>query len=251
MGPAGARRGSAAPQTAARARAAIAVSVLALCGFCGSAPQWDEPVPIFDGETLDGWRAVPEELGAAWSVRDGAIQGKGMARRLSYLVYAGDEHLRDFELAFSYRMLTDGNTGVEVRARPDTSGKRPFEGYHADLGHVGIGPNILGAWDFHFATRKEFPCGRGTRLVIDESGAGRHETIENAVQLRDINARDWNRCRILARGAHLQFVINGLLSSEFVDGAAEGPLKTGLLALQLHDDTTTVQFRDILLKRLR
>ena len=251
MGPAGARRGSAAPQTAARARAAIAVSALSLCGFCASAPQGDEPVPIFDGETLDGWRAVPEELGAAWSVRDGAIQGKGMARRLSYLVYAGDEHLGDFELAFSYRMLTDGNTGVEVRARPDTSGKRPFEGYHADLGHVGIGPNILGAWDFHFATRKEFPCGRGTRLVIDESGAGRHETIANAVQLRDINARDWNRCRILARGAHLQFVINGLLSSEFVDGAAEGRLETGLLALQLHDDTTTVQFRDILLKRLR
>ena len=85
-----------------------------------------------------------------------------------------------------------------------------------------------------YAIRCDIPTGTATRKY-----------------LRDINARDWNRCRILARGAHLQFVINGLLSSEFVDGAAEGPLKTGLLALQLHDDTTTVQFRDILLKRLR
>ncbi len=169
---------------------------------------------------------------------------------LAQLVYSADEDLSDFELRFSYRMLTDGNTGVELRARADPTGKRPFEGYHADLGHVGIGPQILGAWDFHFATRTEFPCERGTRLIIDEAGAGLHQRIEDPLGIEDFRERDWNHCRIRARGDHFQFFINRKLSSEFTDGIGKGRLESGSIALQLHDDRTIVQFKDILLKRL-
>lgn len=204
---------------------------------------------IFNGTTLAGWRAVPEGLLSSWSVSDGAIQGKGLENQLAYLVYAGDEALRDFELRFSYRMLTEGNTGVELRARVDETGKRPFEGYHADLGHVGIGPMVLGAWDFHFASRKEFPCPRGTRLVISEDGSVDHEVIDDHVVLDDIKTRNWNQCHILANGNRFQFLINGKLSSEFVDGIDEGRLESGFIALQLHDKGMVVQFKDILLKR--
>ena len=224
---------------------------LHLLACCGAVPREGGFVPIFDGKSLTHWRALPEDLGAAWSVQDGTIQGEGLAKRLSYLVYSADEKLHDFELKFSYRMLTDGNTGVELRAREDTTGKRPFEGYHADLGHVGIGPQILGAWDFHFATRTEYPCERGTRLIIDKTGHGRHERIQDSVRLEDIRKRDWNRCHIRARGDHFQFFINRKLSSEFIDGIGEGRLENGSIALQLHDDQTIVQFKDILLKRLR
>ncbi len=170
---------------------------------------------------------------------------------MAYLVYAGDEDLADFELKFSYRMVTDGNTGIEVRARRDSSGKRPFEGYHADLGHVGIGPHILGAWDCHFESREEFPCERGTRLVIEKHGAGRWEPIQNAVRLGGIKERDWNRGLIRARGNRLQFFINGTLSSELIDGHAAGYLKSGLIALQLHDKGTVVEFREIRIRRFR
>ena len=231
-------------------RLAVFASGLSLHLFavCGTGPDGPGFVPIFDGRTLTDWRAVPEDLGGGWSVKDGAIQGQGIENRLAYLVYTGNEDLGDFELKFSYRMLTDGNTGVELRAREDATGKRPFEGYHADLGHVGIGPGILGAWDFHFATRTEFPCERGRRLLIDETGAGRHEWIEEPVQVDDIKVRDWNQCHVRARGNHFQFFINGMLSSEFVDGIGEGRLESGSIALQLHDDRTIVQFKEILLK---
>ena len=222
-----------------------------ILGAYATARGDDGWVPIFDGETLSGWQANPEALAAGWSVHDGAIQGKGIEDRQAYLVYSGNADLSDFELKFSYRMLTDGNTGVELRARVDTTGKRPFEGYHADLGHVGIGPLILGAWDFHFATRKEFPCERGTRLVIKEDGTAHAERLENHVRLVDIRKRDWNRCHIVARGNHLRFSINGILSSEFVDGIRKGRLDSGLIALQIHEEGTVVQFKDILLKSLR
>jgi len=205
-------------------------------------------VRIFDGKVLKDWRPVPQNLSSSWSVKDGVIRGEGLEDRLAYLVYAGDEAIGDFELKFQYRMLTNGNTGVEVRGHVDKTGKRPFEGYHADLGHVGIGPQILGAWDFHFATRKEFPSERGTRLTIDESGAGHHETIADHITLAEIKKRDWNRCHIVANGNDLQFSINGKLASAFTDGIREGRLGEGLIAFQLRDKGMVVEFKDILLK---
>ena len=204
---------------------------------------------IFDGKTLDGWRAVPADSLSDWSVQGGVIVGLGSADRLSYLVWK-EEKLTDFELELSYRLPGEGNTGVEIRSQPDLTGKRPFEGYHADLGHVGIGPRILGAWDFHFASRKEFPCNRGTRLVIDENGKPHSSTIVGALTTADIRPHQWNDVRIVARGNHFQFFINGKLASEFTDNAKSGQLEYGAIGLQIHDKGMSVEFKDIRLKKL-
>ena len=204
---------------------------------------------IFDGKSLDGWHALPADSLNDWSVRDGVLVGLGSKDRLSYLVF-DDKELTDFELKLSYRMPGKGNTGIEVRSRPDVSGKRPFEGYHADLGHVGIGPQVLGAWDFHFATRKEHPCLRGTRLRIGENEEAHIEEIADAISLSDIRPQQWNDVRIVARGNHFEFYINGKLSSEFTDNAKEGQLEKGAIALQIHDKGMSVEFKDIRLRRL-
>ncbi len=204
---------------------------------------------IFDGKTLDGWHADPKECASDWTVRDGAIVGTGSADRLAYLVWK-DEHLTDFELELQYRLPGKGNTGVEIRSQPDLTGKRPFEGYHADLGHVGIGPHILGAWDFHFARRKEYPCNRGTRLVIDKNGKPLSSTIPGALTVADIRPHQWNDVRIVARGNHFQFFINDKLASEFTDNAKSGRLSQGAIGLQIHDKGMQVEFKDIYLKLL-
>lgn len=228
-------------------RIALTVVVAMLLGSSAFADEFE---PIFDGKTLRGWSALPADSKSDWSVVDGAIVGRGSANRLTYLVF-DDDGLKDFELQLQYRMQSEGNTGVEIRARPDKTNKRPFEGYHADLGHIGIGENILGAWDFHFAKRKEHPCPRGARLVIDENEKGRLSKIENAVTLKDIRKRDWNDVRIVAKESHFQFFINGKLASEFTDKAKVGQLKQGAIALQLHDKGMHVEFRQLRLKRLK
>ncbi len=206
---------------------------------------------IFDGKSLEGWREAPKGKALAWSVKDGVIRGEGKENRQVYLIYSVDESLRDFELKFHYRLPTKGNTGVETRARVDKTRKRDFEGYHADLGHVGIGDGILGAWDFHFGkgTRKEFPCPRGASLTIDENGKGHHEKIKNAVAVAEIKKGDWNSCRIVAKGNHFQFFINGKLSSEFTDKLEGQQLKEGFIGLQLHDKGMIVEFKDLFLKK--
>jgi hypothetical protein len=204
---------------------------------------------IFDGKTLDGWHAVPKESASDWTVRDGAIVGHGSADRLSYLVWK-DENLTDFELKLRYRLPGKGNTGVEVRSQPDLTGKRPFEGYHADLGHVGIGPNVLGAWDFHFAKRKEYPCPHGTRLTIDENDKPHSSTIPGALTVAEIRPHEWNDVHIIAHGNHFRFFINGKLASEFTDNAKSGRLDYGAIGLQIHDKDMQVEFKDIRLKQL-
>ena len=244
-----------------RHRPAVLLLVCMICCLsCSShdemaSPGADPPdsgdfVTLFDGETLKGWSVVPAETAADWSVHQGAVIGLGSADRLSYLIWQ-DDKLTDFELRLRYRLLTDGNSGVEVRAQPDASGKRPFEGYHADFGHIGIGPNILGAWDFHFATRKEHPCPRGTRLVIGADETPRHSEIEGALTTEDVRRRDWNDVRIVARGNRFQFFINGKLASEFTDNAKQGRLDHGAIGLQLHDKGMRVEFKDLRLKRFQ
>jgi len=182
-----------------------------------------------------------------WTVEDGIIVGRGSKKRLNYLVWK-DRELTDFELKLSYRLPRNGNTGIEIRSRRDTTGKRPFEGYHADLGHLGIGPHILGAWDFHFAKRKEYPCNRGTRLVIDADGKAKFSKIDGALTKADIRRGQWNEVRIIARGNRFQFFINGKLTSEFTDNAKRGRLDKGAIALQIHDKGMHVEFKDIRLK---
>ena len=147
-------------------------------------------------------------------------------------------------------MVTDGNTGIEVRANRDLTGKRPFEGYHADLGHVGIGPQILGAWDFHFATRAELPCPRGSQLSIDEEGNLKSGKILGGLARNDIRRRDWNSVRIVAQGTRFRFFINNLLTAEFRDDSKQGRLDRGRAGLQLHDKGMHVEFRNLRLKKL-
>lgn len=205
-------------------------------------------VKIFDGKTLKGWHPVPKDGVVDWQVKQGMIVGTGSKQRLSYLVYK-DENLKDFELKFQYRLPAEGNTGVEIRSQHDKSGKRPFIGYHADLGHIGIGDHILGAWDFHFAGRKEYACYRGTNLVIDPDGKTHHSKIANPVQLKDIRDKDWNEVHVIAKGNHFQFFINGKPASEFTDNFKER-LQSGAIGLQIHDKGMQVHFKDVRLKRL-
>jgi len=210
---------------------------------------------LFDGRTLAGWNAVPLSTSSDWSVHDGAIAGVGSADRLSYLVWK-DHTLTDFELRLRYRLLTEGNTGVEIRAIPDVSRRRPFEGYHADIIHGISQSNYLGGWDFHFAKRAEHQrtehaCPRGTRLVIAENDSPHATTIENGLTADDVNERDWNDVRIIATGNHFEYFINSKLASEFTDNRRSGRLDQGAIGLQLHNRGMRVEFKDLRIRTLR
>ncbi|MHC4249255.1 MAG: 3-keto-disaccharide hydrolase [Planctomycetota bacterium] len=204
-------------------------------------------VSIFDGQTLKGWQASPAKTAPAWTVRDGMIVGDGDKGR-GYLTYERGD-IADLELKLSYRFPGKGNSGISIRARKDETGRRHFQCYHADLGHVGIGGRVLGAWDFHTPGRREHACFRGDRLVIDRDDRPRKSKIEGAVTREDINKGEWNTVHVIARGSNFRFFINGKLASEFTERLpAEKRLHRGMIQLQLHDPGMIVHFKDIRLK---
>lgn len=205
-------------------------------------------VPIFDGKSLDGWEEMPASEKPAWRVKDGVIFGDGDLGR-GYLVYENHE-LADFEIKFSYRFPKQkGNSGMNIRAKADATGKRAFTGYHVDLGHVGIGKQVLGAWDFHTPGRREHACFRGDRLVIDKDDKSSVTKIEGAVTADDINKGDWNHVHVVVKGNSFKFSINGKPASEFIEHLPDDKrLHKGMIQLQLHDPGMTVEFKDLRLK---
>lgn len=207
-------------------------------------------VSIFDGKTLKGWEVMPAKATQAWMAGDGMIVGDGDKGR-SYLVFE-NKQIADFELMLSYRFPGEGNSGVSIRARKDKTGTRAFQSYHADFGHLGIGKQVLGAWDFHTPGRKEHACFRGDRLVIDEDDKPTVTPIAGALTAGDIRKGDWNRVHVIARGNNFKFYINGKLASEFTEHLSkERRLDSGMIQLQLHDPGMIVHFKDIRLKILK
>ena len=208
-------------------------------------------VSMFDGKTLKGWEATPVKIAPAWTVQDGMIVGNGDKGR-GYLTCTANKNVADLELKFSYRFPGKGNSGVNIRAIPDKTRRRDFQSYHADLGHLGIGKNVMGAWDFHTPGRREHRCFRGDRLVIAENDQPTITPIKNALTAVDIRKGDWNHVHIIVEGNRFQLFINGKLSSEFTEHLPQAKrLQSGMIQLQLHDPGMIVQFRDLQLKVLK
>ncbi len=229
-----------------------AYAVLLVSAGVSAAEQETESgfTSMFDGKSLASWTVMPAKAAKAWTVKDGMIVGDGDKGR-SYLVYEKRE-IADFELKFSYRFPGKGNSGVSIRARKDETQKRDFQSYHADLGHLGIGKQVLGAWDFHTPGRQEHACFRGDRLVIDVNDKPTVTNINGAVTSSDIRRGDWNHVHVIARGNQFQFFINGKLASEFTEHLKEERrLDKGMIQLQLHDPGMVVHFKNLRIKILR
>ena len=215
------------------------------------AVEKDGFVSMFDGKTLKGWEATPSKTAAAWTVKDGMIVGNGDKGR-GYLTYTPNKNVADLEMKFSYRFPGKGNSGVNIRSIRDKTRRRDFQSYHADLGHLGIGKNVMGAWDFHTPGRREHRCFRGDRLVIAEDDKPTITPIEGALTAADIRKGDWNHVHIIAKGNNFKLYINGKLSSEFTEHLPQAKrLKGGMIQLQLHDPGMIVHFKDLQLKVLK
>ena len=208
-------------------------------------------VSIFDGKSLNGWEATPAKSAQAWQVKNGAIVGTGDKGR-GYLTYSKNKNIADLELKFRYRFPGKGNSGVSIRAIADKTGRRDFQSYHADLGHVGIGNQILGAWDFHTPGRREHRCFLGDSLVIGKDDEPVITAIRDGLDVSSIKKGDWNDVRVFAKANVFKFYINGKLASEFTEHLPESKrLKSGMIQLQLHDPGMVVEFKDIKLKVLK
>lgn len=78
---------------------------------------------LFDGETLDGWKAYNGDIPKAWSVEDQAMYCDGSDDGDDIMT---DESYTDFDLKFHWKIEKDGNSGVIYRTREGKQWSRPY-----------------------------------------------------------------------------------------------------------------------------
>ena len=206
----------------------------------------DRFVSIFDGKTLDGWKAPDMSF---WKVEDGAITGEVTAdhkpKETLFLVWQGGE-AKDFELKFQFRIFgKESNSGMQFRSEVKERGL--VHGYQADID--GLGKFAAGIWD-EFGTRRSL-AGRGERVKWDAEGKRTVvEKIADPFGEKPADLTQWTEYHIIARGDTVRLMVNGKLACELVDQDKQKARAGGVFAVPVITKEMKVQYKDIRLKRL-
>ncbi len=207
------------------------LTVLALCFGCSS-PGWTQPEqadpasktqlrPLFDGETLDGWRQAGGK--ATYRVEDQCIVGEVGPGPNSFL--CTEATYGDFELELEFRMDVTINSGIQIRSHQTDAGG--VFGYQCE-----IDPSER-SW---------------TGGIFEEGRRGWLDPLEGDDAARGAFKRDgWNTMRVLAIGPHLRTWVNGIPCADLLD-----PMDLeGFIALQVHNGSEgQLRWRNVRLRDL-
>ncbi len=147
---------------------------------------------LFDGQSLDGWRAVGGGKFPAhcWNVTDGCLHA--CVAKPTYQDIRTIDEYGDFELEFEWKIARDGNSGVKYLI------------YHEDV------------WSPPGVTTKH-ARGRGFEYQVADGAAARGE-LETAGALYGFLAPsqamakpcgEFNEARIIRQGMHVEHWLNG------------------------------------------
>jgi hypothetical protein len=170
-----------------------------------SAAEW---TTIFNGESLDGWKAIGS---AQWFAIDRCIAAQG-AR--SYLVFRPEgPPLRDFEIRADININPAGNSGLFVRCDPNA----PAEGYEVQIAGSSA--------DNEYCTGSIW----GKKAI-----PGPDPTLDNA----------WFKIHVTVLGSRIVVQINGRTVMDYSD--TRHP--EGYVALQHWTSETRVRFANVQIK---
>lgn len=226
---------------------ALALSISPTLPGASPQPGDDGFIPLFDGRTLEGWKAPDLSW---WSVEDGAITGRitpeHPCRTNQYLVWQGGD-LADFELKLQSRLTGDGaiNNGFQFRSRVLPDGD--VAGYQMDN-------NLQTEWLVRLYDEfgRHTLALRGQRTVLDPDGTATSSELAGAAGPAWFHLEDWHEYHLTCHGSRLTLRVDGRLTAEVEDHDRRRSDAQGALALQLHSGPPTrVQFRHIRLKVLQ
>jgi hypothetical protein len=213
----------------------LAVAGVLLAGGSGRASMQEAARPLFDGRTLDGWRAfMSEGPPPGWAAVDGTLARTGPGGD----ILTTDE-FGDFELRLQWKIAEGGNSGIFFRVVSE--GSQVWES----------GPEM------QILDNARHVDGKNP-LTSAGSNYGLHAPVRDVT--RPIG--EWNDVRLVVAGAKVEHWLNGVKvveyelwspaweslvkGSKFVTMPAYGRAKRGRIALQDHGDP--VWFRNITIR---
>jgi hypothetical protein len=205
-------------------------------------------VRIFDG-TLKNWDGDPTFWRADSMMIIGESTPEHRVTLNNFIIWRGGV-LRDFELKVEAR-LTGTNSGIQVRSRqlPDSVGKWVLAGYQADMDAANMYPGNL----HEERGNRAFIAPRGG--IARDTGSGPSLTLGSLgspVEMKGLwNNGGWNQYHIIARGNMIMVILNGRVTSIFIDEDRSLRALEGLLGFQMHvGPPFTVQYRNVFLREL-
>jgi hypothetical protein len=195
--------------------------------------------PLFDGKSMKGWHAYqkPGVPVKGWEVVDGAITRVSTGGDI-----LSDDEFGDFELELEWKLKPVGNSGIFYRATETTE-------------HV-----YENATEMQVLDNLRHPDNK-TPLTLAGANYALYPAPADAVK----PVGEWNRVRIVAKGAHVEHWLNGkkvveyelwspdwearVQKSKFSVFPLYGRAKKGRIGLQDHGDW--VAYRGIRVRELK
>jgi hypothetical protein len=183
--------------------------------------RFGEPVELFDGASLNGWRLTNPKDTSAWSASDGVLRNAPALEEGPDAKQFGnlrtEREFEDFRLTLEVRLPKGGNSGIYLRGRyevqvTDAYGRPPSWG--------GIG-------------------GVYSRIV----------PLENAAK----PAGEWQSFDIVLADSHVTVTLNGrtVIDNQPLEGCTGGALSSDDEApgpIYFQGDHTAVEYRNIVLR---
>ncbi|MBI3683080.1 MAG: DUF1080 domain-containing protein [Acidobacteria bacterium] len=187
-----------------------AVAFLAPAADQPPMPGKDGWVSMFDGKTLNGWKAG--ERPENWKVENGVIRGRGERSHLFWMA----EQCENCEFRAEVKLNKGGNSGMYFRARFMEGWPNGYEAQvnnsHTDPKRTGSLYNIVNVYE---------------QLVPDDT---------------------WWTQHIIADGNHIIIKVNDKAVVDHFD--QKNQYLKGYLALQQHDPGSVVEYRNLMYRKL-
>lgn len=187
---------------------AFLLAVTSLIAFARS--KADDWKPMFDGSTLEGWKA--NEHPESWTVKNGAITGDGPASHLFWM----KEMCVNCEFKAEVKINHGGNSGMYFRT---AFGPGFPKGYESQVDNTHADPVRTGSL-YNFVKVFE-------QLIPDDT---------------------WWEQHIIVEGNHIQIFVNNKKTVDFTD--EKNTFTDGYLALQQHNAGSVVEFKNLMMRHL-
>ncbi len=200
--------------------------------FSCTSKNTNEWQSLFDGKTLENWKAAENE--ASFRVEEGALICEGPRAHLFYSGDINEGDFTNFELKAEVMTTPGANSGIYFHTDYQEEGW-PSKGYEVQVNnsHKGID-------DF-----------------IELKKTGSLYAIRN-IFMQFVNDNEWFNLHFIVKGNRVKIFVNGIQTVDYVEPKdayrtedyAGRLLTNGTFAIQCHDPESRVLYKNIMVKPL-